>query len=384
MFMKIENIKYLSLSFIIARDHLNQKSINDENYSQISTYLTNIVIEKEKLIIVDFDNISVNHFVASEYSKKTPLYGALQLFLEKNNSINILFLNTFKSVLDIARDEFNKYRNISIIGFNLDESKTFYSFNNIHEDSYIKILQSLIDFSDSSLEIFYKKELFLQLKFSFISNIIKKRILDSGVKEFSLNDISLDDPKKDKHRLKSTPVHVNKYINIKPLLENYETFFEICYWIAEKIKSFGINPKYLVAGSKNALAIASGVNLFIRSDILIIHQVSPITSFSNFSNLDIEIDNNSIFAIMEDFHCMGTELKVLKGILWSRGIDIDNLIYSFPISSTKIYDDLGFHENKIYPLYKLSDSFDYYIFTLTTCPYCNEIPTCYHRKKFKF
>ena len=381
--MKLENIAYISFDYILSRDYVNQKSITDENYSYVSSHVNKTNIENEKLIILDFEEISLNHFHTTEYSKKTPIYAALKDFIENQKHREILFLNAFKSILDVIMDEFKGHSNISVLSINVDGTKIFWSSKGYDESSYLQKISKIIEQQLDTFNLFNRKEEFLQLKFSLVSSSIRKMLLKKSIIEFEKEDIAQHDLTKDKHRLKSTPVHVNKYINIKPLLEDYDTFHEICYWISEKIKSLGIYPKYLVAGSKNALAIASGVNLFLKSDILVIHQVSPITSLSNFSNLDRDIEANSIFAIMEDFHCMGTEIKVLKGILWSKKIDVYNHVYSFPISSTRIYDDLGFYENKIFPLHKINDDLDYYIFTLTSCPLCNDIKDCYHRNKFK-
>jgi hypothetical protein len=380
--MKIDSIYYLNINYILARDFANQKSLNDDNYSQVSHYLSNIKIEHEKLIIFDFENVSIAHLEASEYTKKTPLYAALFNFLEKVKTKNLLFINALKPILDVIKDELNEFKNIKVLSYDLEGNQIFWSSDGRDLISSQTDLKPILEMSDENWDLFYKKERFLQLKFQFVSYLIKKRIQESGVIEFIKDDINRDNISKDKHRLRSTPVHVNKYINLKPLFEDYNTFHEICYWIAEKIKSLSIYPKYLVAGSKNALALASGVNLFLKSDILIIQQVSPITSLGNFSNIEDDIDTNSIFAILEDFHCMGTEIKVLKGVLWSLKIDIENHVYSFPVSSTKIYDEVGFNENKIFPLNKIGKEFDYHIFTLTTCPICNDIPMCYHRTKF--
>ena len=88
--------------------------------------------------------------------------------------------------------------------------------------------------------------------------------------------------------------------------------------------------------------------------------------------------------MIEDFFCMGTETKIIKGILWSHGVNIDENIYVFPIASTNLLDQdkVLMSDNKIYPLYKLGIDFDYRIFTHDSCPVCNEID-CLHRKKFK-
>jgi hypothetical protein len=141
-------------------------------------------------------------------------------------------------------------------------------------------------------------------------------------------------------------------------------------------------PDFLVASSNNSFALASGVSFYLNCDILIINQVSPITAFNNFSTLD-KIIPDGRYAIIEDFFCMGTEMKIIKGILWSRGVNIYENVYMFPVASTRLFDNdnMPMKDLKIYPLYKIESDLNYKIFTYNSCPICNDIH-CQHRDLF--
>lgn len=144
-------------------------------------------------------------------------------------------------------------------------------------------------------------------------------------------------------------------------------------------------PDFIVASSKNAICIASGLSYFLKNaDIIILNQVSPITAYNNYSNVE-QIKPEARYAIVEDFFCMGTEIKVVKGILWSKGVDVEENVASFPIAATTVYSDNEYKKEKIYSLSKLEKGDEYFIFTNNCCPVCNEdcCKDCYHRKKFK-
>ena len=119
--------------------------------------------------------------------------------------------------------------------------------------------------------------------------------------------------------------------------------------------------------------------------MIIIDQVSPVTRLSNFSNLD-DIKPKRKYAIIEDFCCMGTEIKTVKSVLWSRGVDVDQNCYAFPMVSTNLYGNKTkdkFRSHKIYPLHILDESENYLMFTNNCCPVCNEL-FCKHKDAFKF
>jgi hypothetical protein len=153
--------------------------------------------------------------------------------------------------------------------------------------------------------------------------------------------------------------------------------------LSEKIMEKMNVPDFIVATSKNSFSIASGVCTFLSSDLLIINQISPITSYDNFSTLS-KIDSKARYAVIEDFFCMGTETKVIKGILWSHGVNVDENIYIFPVASTVLLDldNVSMSDNKIFPLYKLESEFNYKVFTHDSCPVCNDINYA-HRDVFK-
>lgn len=211
-------------------------------------------------------------------------------------------------------------------------------------------------------------------------------IVSAKIENFILEKECIKPTEKNNHKLNSTPVHVNKYVNLKPILEDFELFSETCYLLSELIMSKFRVPDYVVGASKNAVSIASGLLRYIKTaDLIIINQISPITKLNNYSNI-ASIKSNASYAIVEDFHCMGTEVKIVKGILWSHGVNVEENVYTFPIACTKIYDkdyEGGYKKQKIYPMYKLGEQFNYKMFTHNSCPVCNKLK-CDHRELFSF
>lgn len=366
-------IEYISIKYIIQTFSNSNKRIDSISYKNIINYLENVKVNNKKLIIFDMDGIEQSiEIIDSSSPKKSALYFSFKEFFEKNKSKVCLFINCSDIVLDqIKERDFIDYTN----NYLLRDSSPYDLINcgNKKESDLLDFFTKELSLIETDLAFIKDRNKLNDFKFDLIGNKIRSYISEKCVSETSKTD----------HILKSTSVHVNKYINLKPLLENFNSFSEICFYLNENIR-FRMReiPDFLVVPSKNAQVIASGLIRFLPSDILIINQVSPITSYNNFSTLN-KIDKNAKYAIVEDFHCMGTEIKVIKGILWSHGVNLDEKIYTFPIASTNIYDDdnIGLAQNKIFPLYKLEKDFDYKIFTQTTCPVCNDIK-CEHRKSF--
>ena len=74
----------------------------------------------------------------------------------------------------------------------------------------------------------------------------------------------------------------------------------------------------------------------------------------------------------------------MKRVLWSRGVDVEQDSYVFPVVSTNLYGEMTnerFNAQRIYPLYILGKTEDYYMFTNNCCPICNGID-CEHSRKF--
>lgn len=376
----MERIQYLSIGYF-TKLYKRNYTFDQELCDKIKDYLKSSNTKKVKtLFFIDFEKVSFlpAQNIDINQPKKTSLYFAfIELFQEQKDSV-FIFINcdTFLGAY-ITQKDFGEISNIWVFGIKED----FYIINTPKSsdetlstcaDSISKRLK-LVDFK------FDGYEKISMLKEKLIEYEIKTLLLQKdGGEHLCINPVT-----KESHILKSTSVHVNKYINIKPLIENPISFSLICYYLSEKVIEKMNIPDFIVATSKNSFSIASGICTFLNSDLLIINQISPITSFDNFSTLS-KIDSRARYAVIEDFFCMGTETKVIKGILWSHGVNVDENIYIFPVASTDLLDldNISMAENKIFPLYKLESEFNYKVFTHNSCPVCNDI-TCAHRDMFK-
>lgn len=376
----MENIHYISIGYFTKL--YNRNYVFDQSLCEhIKEYLakSNVSINKS-LIFINFENISIlpAQDIDITLPKKSALYFAFKDLI--CNSIDSIFVilscDNFLGAYFTTRD-FQDIANIMVIG--------------TKEDFYIKSTQNSSDKIMETINKAISRKLKLD-DFSFISYdnvyLLKQRLIEYEIKNYLLQKeddkfICLNPVSKENHILKSTSVHVNKYINIKPLIENPFSFSLICYLLSERIIEKMNVPDFIVATSKNSFSIASGICSFLNSDLLIINQISPITSFDNFSTIS-KIDPRARYAVIEDFFCMGTEVKVIKGILWSHGVNIEENLYVFPVASTNLLDldNISMSENKIFPLYKLESEFNYKVFTHNSCPVCNDI-NCMHREMFK-
>jgi hypothetical protein len=374
----MKEIVYLNIGYFTKLYNHNYK-FNQSLSTIIRDYINQFIIDIENtMFFIDFENINFIPIQDIDISqpKKTPIYFAFSnLIINATNSL-FVFINCDKFTKEyILVKDFCEFENVIVISSKEDS----YTINPISKKD---ILKSQISFLSEFLSFekpfsFDSFEEIIELKEKLFSYQIKKMILKNKV------DCIVPTTEKN-HILKSTSVHVNEYINIKPLIEQYSTFSEISFLLSENILAKMSIPDFLVASSKNSFALASGISFFLNCDITIINQVSPITAFNNFSTLD-KINPDSRYAIIEDFFCMGTEMKVIKGILWSKGVNIYENVYMFPVASTRLYDNdkTPMTQQKIYPLYKIDNDLNYKIFTYNTCPVCNDIH-CYHRELFNF
>lgn len=372
--MNKQVIKYISIKHVI-NSYADSDSFDVDTYSEVKKYLVNIDLNNKRLIIFDFNNVQFWPIVKTKSSSlnKSILYYAFNDLFSKMPEVTFLFINVNSEFANYLKEkDFPGSKNIYMHSFNPD-----FLFDNCGGNEECKpknIEKRFLMFDD--LTFLNKKDLFIKV----IESLIGENVYELLRKYDCITNTT-----KDNHILSSTPVHVNKYINIKPIIENYQAFTETCSYLAARIKTkMGSQIDFLVAPSRNAISIASGLMKFLRkTDIIIIDNVSPITAYGNYSNVS-DILSMGRYAIIEDFHCMGTEVKTVKGILWSRGVNVDENVYSFPISATSIMDKEdhgGFEKQKIFPLYELAEEINYRIFSKSSCPYCNNI-VCEHRKLF--
>lgn len=370
--INIDKIKYVNFGYIqsqFGHTHIIDKNAT-ELKNKLKEYVSNSNIE---LLVFDMDTIiPIYNEVKGKSSYLKPVFEDI---VNRESVESILFANCSEETANFLREkDFPDSNNIFVLSFEY-ETDYLRSSKNASSDEALKKIRNLIFKKDTSTA---NKDSYL----SFISGLISKRIkriLSENNCIENLNDST-------KHILSSTPVHVNKYVNLKPVLENHIYFQEICYLLYRQIINNCSTPNFIVASSRNSMYLASGLlKYFQTANLIIIDQISPVTKLSNFSNLD-DIKPKRTYAMIEDFCCMGTEIKTVKSILWSRGVDVDQDFYVFPIVSTNLYGNETkdkFKSQRIYPLHILEESEKYLMFTNNCCPACNKL-RCKHSENFKF
>lgn len=375
----MNNVTYINIQYLL-RSLSNTERLSELNYQQIKDALDKNQLIDAQMVIFDMTCVDFSIAIIDDSTpKKSVVYYTFEHLINSHSSIDFIFANTTEEMTSYIKEkDFNNVQNVYLITF--IPTKIFINCKNDIKENEIRAKWSFLikeknrnDYFDSILDLHY---------------LFDKLIADR-IRYLLINNLCITPIEKEDHILTSTSVHVNKYVDIKPIIENYECFDEICFYLSRQISSkFTSVPDFLIAPSKNAISIASGLLKFFRkSDMIIFNQLSPITAFNNYSNINA-IKTNARYAIIEDFYCMGSEIKIVKGILWSHGINVDEDVAAFPIASTQIYGNdyrttKGFTEQKIYPLYKLDEDLGYIMFTQNCCPVCNDI-ICQHRKLFNF
>lgn len=370
-YISMEDIAYINIGYILSQLGLSRK-INDSNVSLLKNEIAGIIPCKiVELLVVDLDNI-VSSYEGIE-SKASYLKTVFEEVEKRESVKSILFANCNEENASFLREkDFPDTNKICVMSFDY-ESGFLRAGKNVAEGEVCGKIKKLVFGSDTTAE---NKDGYL----SFVNRLISRRIKAVLTENNCIEDIQ----EREKHILSSTPVHVNKYVNLKPLLEKHIYFQEICYLLYSHIVNKCSTPDYIVASSRNSIYIASGLMKYFKTaNMIIVDQVSPVTKLSNFSNLE-DVRPNRTYAIIEDFCCMGTEIKTVKSVLWSRGVDVEQDCYVFPIVSTNLYGEKTnevFKTQRIHPLYILGKSDDYLMFTSNCCPVCNGIG-CEHSKKF--
>ena len=369
-YMNKNSIVYINMGYILSQIG-HTRGIDNNNATTLKDKVNKLIPNSNiELLVVDMDNvISTYNGVKGKSSYMKYVFNDV----ENNKFVeNILYANCPVGTANfLIGKDFPNSKKVFVLSY--DETSLISSSKNVSNDKTLEKLQDIIYDSNSAAS---DKGSY----FGFIAWLISVRIKAILTENKCIEDIK----ENGKHILSSTPVHVNKYVNLKPLLEKNGYFNEVCYLLYRQIVSKCSTPDYIVASSRNSIYIASGLmNYFKTTNMIIIDQVSPVTKLSNFSNLD-DIKPKRTYAIIEDFCCMGTEIKTVKSVLWSRGVDVEQDCYVFPIVSTNLYGEETnekFKAQRIYPLYILEKSVNYLMFTHNCCPVCNEL-NCQHSKTF--
>ena len=361
-YISMEDIAYINIGYVLSQFDQSRK-IDDSNASLLKNEITKLIpCTNVELLVVDMDNV-VSLYEGIE--SKTSYLKSVFVEVEERESVKrILFFNCTEEIANFLREkDFPDSKKICVLSFDY-ESSFLRVGKNVADGEECGKIKELVFGSDTTVE---NKDGYL----SFVNRLISGRIRALLSENNCIEDIQ----EREKHILSSTPVHVNKYVNLKPLLEKHVYFQEICYLLYRHIINKCSTPDYIVASSRNSIYIASGLMRYFKTaNMIIVDQVSPVTKLSNFSNLD-DIKPKRTYAIIEDFCCMGTEIKTVKSVLWSRSVDVEQETFVFPIVSTNLHGDKTnevFKIQRIYPLYILEKSDDYLMFTSNCCPVCNE------------
>lgn len=375
-------MEYINLGYILSQiggycisPKGNSYTLLGETSKLLKKTLEALALDtKNKMVVIDMDGVSPTW---QSEDKKSSWMQTVFENIEKKESIDcILFANCDKDTANMLREkDFFDSNKVLVLSFDY-ETEYLRSCKNASNDNVLKKVKEIIFNKKTEIDSIVAYQ-------EFVQKLVGKRIK----RMLSENECIKDITDFKQHILSSTPVHVNKYVNLKPLLEKHYCFQEVCYLLYRHIyNTCHAYPDYVVASSRNSMYIASGLLKYFQTvNMIIIDQVSPVTRLSNFSNLD-DIKPNRKYAIIEDFCCMGTEIKTVKSVLWSRGVDVDQYCYAFPMVSTNLYgkktkNEFGSH--KIYPLHILEESENYLMFTNNCCPVCNEL-NCKHKDAFKF
>ena len=367
----VNDVRYINVGFLMSQ--IGQLyDVTKKNANELKSLLEKLVPSVgADLLVFDMDNI---HSTYAGVEEKSSHLRSVFEDVEKQESLKfILFANCPEGTADFLREkDFPKSNKICVLSFEY-ATDFLRSCKEATDTEARETIRKIVWGESATSE---DKDIYL----GFISNLIGGRIKTV----LSVNNCIEDIKDKERHILSSTPVHVNKYVNLKPVLEKNVYFQEVCYLLYRQIVNKCSTPDYIVASSRNSIYIASGLMKYFKTaNMIIIDQVSPVTKLSNFSNLE-DIKPKRAYAIIEDFCCMGTEIKTVKTVLWSRGIDVEQDCNVFPVVSTNLYGEMTnerFNAQRIYPLYILEKTEDYYMFTNNCCPICNGID-CEHSRKF--
>ncbi len=370
-YMNKNRIVYINMGYILSQIGHTRK-IDNNNVTMLKDKVNKLIPDSNiELLVFDMDNIRSTY---AGVERKSSYLRLVFKDVEEQTSLKfILFANCPEDTASFLREkDFPESNKICVLSFEY-ETDFLRSCKEATNNGARETIREIVWGKRANSEA---KDIYL----GFVSSLISGRIKTVLSENNCIEDIE----NKKKHILSSTPVHVNKYVNLKPILEKNVYFQEVCYLLYRQIVNKCSTPDYIVASSRNSIYIASGLMKYFKTtNMIIIDQVSPVTKLSNFSNLE-DIKSKRTYAIIEDFCCMGTEIKTVKSVLWSRGVDAEQDCYVFPIVSTNLYGEETnekFKAQRIYPLYILEKSVNYLMFTHNCCPVCNEL-NCQHSKTF--
>ncbi len=117
----------------------------------------------------------------------------------------------------------------------------------------------------------------------------------------------------------SSSVYLSKYIDVKKMITSNQSFFiyalyKLALKTKEHWKNMGTsNSPTLVCQNLNSSYLVSVLASFLNTDILILDKIGPINNL--YSTLNNKIEENKEYIVVADVVCLGTEMKITKGII---------------------------------------------------------------------
>ncbi|OUQ22675.1 hypothetical protein B5E77_16475 [Lachnoclostridium sp. An131] len=116
------------------------------------------------------------------------------------------------------------------------------------------------------------------------------------------------------HKLDSSGLYSNMYVNVKKLFLEPECYYAIVYGLARKIVDSDIEFDGFVSSSKNGALLANLLGMLLDKKVIHIMGIGPKYSM-NIGNVQKEIKKRKNYICIFDFRCTGTEMKILSALI---------------------------------------------------------------------
>jgi len=297
-------------------------NLRDSTIDLINEFLLKHNAEKQyNNVVLDFSSITdVQNNIAD---KLISLY--VQLLA---SNVQIIMTNISSEIFNEYKLNTNKiYREISKQGYS-------------HNDFYKRTHDS------GSFNIFLYKKREEQANDKNLLEIDFNKMYDE---QFKVKFISmLKEITEDNHEDRlSSPVILNKYINVKKLIEDSNFLLLCLYFFAIELINKGVFDKdkdlnkeiVLFSHTFSGNFISTILSRVLCVDRFFIDHLGPINKIEriNFSN---KIDKGKKYIIVSDVICLGTEVKIAKNIIEFCGGNVQACISLISIETTKSETDI--------------------------------------------
>lgn len=194
----------------------------------------------------------------------------------------------------------------------------FYEVNNdklVFYNIQGELLEKVFD-EDLTTCLKYRNEKFLYYcfddnKISCINTQASKLVDIYSIKLVEIIESIFDD---EITKLDSSGMYSNRYLNVKHLFENEESYLYIIYMLAHLIAECGTEYDAFICSSKNGAAIANIMGSLFNKNVIHIAGVGPKYSMI-VGNHGKNIKRNGKYLYIYDFICTGSETKILTSLV---------------------------------------------------------------------